>query len=91
MAQSLRKMLYKDWQRIAESVVKKRGRKLDDLRFAKRTTHGYAFFLTKKVNWDLLHEITREVAHLFPHVEFALVAEACSELFNSEDQELLAA
>lgn len=85
MADSLKELLHKEWLRIAQSIVKKRGRKLSDLCFAKRTTHGYAFFLTKKVEWDMLHEITTEVARLFPHIEFATVAETCSELFNTED------
>lgn len=42
-------------------------------------------FLTKKIAWDILHEITIEVAHLFPHVTFAAVAQTCSEMFNTEE------
>lgn len=83
MAQSLIEELRKDWIRIASSVVRKRGKRLEDLRFAKRTTHGYAFFLAKKPHWDILHEITQELAKLYPHFDYALVAETSSELANT--------
>ena len=91
MADSLRKILRRDWQKIAQSVVKKRGRKLEDLRFAKRTTHGYAFFLTKKIDWDVLHEIAAEVANVFPHLDYAYVADVCSEFLNSDEEEIVLA
>ena len=88
MADSLKKILRRDWQEIAQSVVKKRGRKLEDLRFAKRTSHGYAFFLTKKIEWDILHEIASEVAKVFPHLDYAYVAETCSEFLNTDGEEV---
>lgn len=91
MADSLKELLHKEWLRIAQSVVKKRGRRLSDLCFAKRTSVGYAFFLTKKVEWEMLHEITVKVSQLFPHLEFSAVAETCSEMFNGDIEETITA
>lgn len=85
MTNSLIAILKKDWMKIAESVVKKRGRRLEDLAFAKRTTQGYAFFIAKKVPWEILHEISEELAALYPHLDYAVVAEASSEIANSQE------
>lgn len=82
---SLVNELRSEWLRVAQSVVRKRGRQLSDLRFAKRTKHGYAFFVNRDTPWDLLHEITQAVAALYPDYDYALVAESCSELVNTED------
>lgn len=74
--------------RIAKQHVKKQGRKLDDLRFAKRTVHGYAFFDVGHDVWDHLHEIANEVFRANPQYDFAFVVEICSELVNTEEQDL---
>lgn len=78
----------KDLLHIAKEMVRKRGRRLSDLRFAKRTPLGYAFFREVVGEWNLLHEIVEEAAMKFPQYEFAVVVDIASELFNQDAEDL---
>lgn len=82
------KNLITDILKIAQEKVKKRGRSLTDLRFAKRTTNGYAFFEVGHEVWDMLHEITTEVFKKNPGYELSFVVELCSEVVNAEKDDL---
>lgn len=73
---------------IAHEAVRKRGRRLDWLRFAKRTLTGYAFFKNTDDQWETLTEIVKEAKVLHPHYEFAVVVDIASELFNQEEEDL---
>ena len=84
MVQRLTKRLQEDWLKIAELVVKKRGKRLQDLAFAKRTADGYAFFEEIEHSiFDTLSEITERLSYLYPEYAYALVADVSSELANS--------
>jgi len=73
---------------IARKKVKRRGRNLSDLRFAKRTTKGYAFFEVTHEVWDMLSEIVKEVLSKHPKYELAFVVELCSEVVNMDENEI---
>lgn len=89
MAETLREKVYKDWLKIAESVVRKRGKQISDLAFAKRTNTGYAFFESiHHEGLDMLHEIAQKIHDLYPHYQFSFVVELCSELANNDGEHL---
>lgn len=73
---------------VARERVRRRGRRLSDLRFAKRTIHGYAFFEVGHELWEILHEIAQEVFSRNPHYDFAFVVELCSEIVNTDEEAL---
>lgn len=79
----------KDLLRVTEEAVRKRGRRLSWLRFAKRRTpQGYAFFLQKDIPWDVIHEIVSQVYKLHPQYAYATVADIASEFFTMDEDEL---
>ncbi len=73
---------------LLQQKVKRRGRRFSDLRFAKRTPHGYAFFEKSHNMWDILHETVTEALRKNPHYELSFIVELCSELVNTDESEL---
>lgn len=73
---------------IARETVRKRGRRLEDLRFAKRTREGYVFYQKVQEGWDMWHEIVQKAKIAFPEYDMAVVVDISSELFNSDEEEL---
>lgn len=86
---SQHKALVSDVLNTARERVKRRGRHLSDLRFAKRTTNGYAFFEVGHDVWDMLHDIVMEVYQRHSHYDFAFIVEVCSEVVNTDEKDLL--
>lgn len=82
------KHLVSDLLRIAREKVKRRGRRLSDLRFAKRTINGYAFFEVGHEVWDMLHDIVMDTYLQYRHYSFAFITELCSEIVNMDEEEL---
>ena len=74
---------------IARKKVKQRGKRLPDLRFAKRTADGYAFFKAKYDIWDILHEIAQEVFAKHSQYDFSFIVEVCSEVVNSDESDII--
>ncbi|HEX7042876.1 MAG TPA: hypothetical protein VF189_06505 [Patescibacteria group bacterium] len=74
---------------IAKEAVRKRGRRLSWLTFAKRRApKGYAFALGKDAPWDVLHEIAQKAAMHNPAYAFSQVVDIASELFNQNEEEM---
>lgn len=83
---STKECLQEDFSLIARQVLHKRKRPLSYVAFAKRTTHGYAFFESVQEEvWGILHKIAKTVHSLHPEYEFSLVADVCSDMANSID------
>jgi len=74
--------------KVARAKVRKRDKDLLDLRFAKRTNNGYAFFEAPHEIWAILHDIAKEVHKLYLDYEFSLIVELCSEVVNTDEEEL---
>lgn len=80
--------LISDVLSLAQQKVKRQGKQLSDLRFAKRTKYGYAFFEKTHDMWDVLHETAKEALRKHPEYELAFVVEICSELVNMDESEI---
>lgn len=76
---------------IGRETVRKRGRRLEDLRFASRPANQRdVFYFNKQIGediWDMWHEIVQKAKIVFPEYDMAVVADVCSELFNCDDEE----
>ena len=83
------KEILRDVLILAEEAVRKRGRRLSHLRFAKRTHNGYAFFKRKRISWDILDEIAQSTCRLHPQYTLGKITDLISEMVNFAEKDLL--
>lgn len=70
---------------IAKATARKRKRRLSDLRFAKRTDNGYAFFITRIDHpWEILEEIAQSLVVAFPNLSYAQAVDTVSAWVNQQ-------
>ena len=87
---SQHKNLLKDIVLTMEEKLRKKGKKLSWLSYAKRTqTRGYAFFRRKMIRQKTLEDILEAVYKKHPESGKNFIADMLSELINLKEKDVL--
>lgn len=73
---------------VFDEAVRKKGKRLNSLQFARPTEKGWSFFIGKTIQWESLEDVMHQTVKRHPHCHRARVAEAISHMINLSDQEL---